>query len=154
MPASRSLEYRSHLRMIDNSLFNAAADLHMYFCVLLRADPILAGAAEAVILELEDLREVVHQIYQAAWYDDHAQFDTIGEAAKLCAKDREALKGESEICRVYSKLWDRSASESLRLLEKRAAALGRQSGSLRSRRKVFKRVKLAASTDRSPEPPK
>jgi hypothetical protein len=140
--------------MIDNSMFNAAADLHTYFCVLLRADPILAGAAEAVILELEDLREVVHQIYQAAWYDDHEQFDTIGEAARLCAKDRVSLKGESEICRVYSKLWDRSANESLRLLEKRAAALQKQSGSLRSRRRVYQRLKSQESTDRSPEPPK
>lgn len=136
MPESMSTIYRRRLRMVDNAILNAIADLYPYYCILLHADPILGAACERVMLDLEDLRETMHKIYVLAWEQDHEQFKTIGEAAKIIQQKRHEERPGGKQCQDFSNLWAHSVAESYKLLEQRAEAFRKQSALHQSRRKT------------------
>jgi len=125
--------YKRTLRQVDNSLFNAICDLLPYYGLLLRADPVLGAVCERLIQRWEDDRADVHFIYRAAWQCDHIQFQTIGEAAKVIAKERTFKRKGEQLCRDYSAHWDRLVAESSKLLERRARASVQLLGSLRDK---------------------
>jgi len=117
------------LKQADNSIYNAIAELYGYYCVLMRADPILAAALERTIGEMDDCRETIHLVHVIAWDVDDEQFNSIGEAHKLILETRNEIFRKGKLCRAYSQLWDPSVVASSRLLERRAAALRRRSDS-------------------------
>lgn len=123
MPEPHSVKWTRKLRMVDNTLYNAICELFPYYGVLLRADPVLGAVCEQLILGWEQDRERLHFIYQAAWHRTHAQFETIGSAAELIAKERPFTKKGPHLCRDYSQHWDRLVGESYKLLELRGKAL-------------------------------
>lgn len=94
----------------------------------MQADPILGAAAESLILQWEEDREHIRQIYVCAWEQSHGQFDTIGEASKLVQEAHRTIAKGKPVCQDYLALWDRLARESLKLLEKRGLASGKPSG--------------------------
>lgn len=123
MPESASTIYRRRLRMVDNAIYNAIADLFPYYCLLMRADPVLAASCERLMLEWETSRETLHKVYILAWEQDHPQFSTIGSAAELIQSERHRTRTGGYGCPDYSQLWGAMVAESYKLLEKRAAAL-------------------------------
>lgn len=135
MPESTSSKFRRYLRMVDNSIYNAIADLFPYYAVLVHADPVLGAMCESLILGWEDDRRHLHDVYMLAWEQDHEQFSTIGEAARLVQKERNWRERSKRHCQDYSRHWDRLVRESSRLLEKRAEALQQLSDSHRRKPK-------------------
>lgn len=129
MPESQSKLYRRMMLQADSSIFNAISYLYGYYCVLMRADPILAAALEKAIGDLDDTRETIHQVHVLAWDSDDEQFTSIGEAHKLILDARNEIFRKGRLCRAYSQLWDPSVAASSRLLGRRAAALRRRSDS-------------------------
>ena len=129
MPESQSNLYRRMMKQADNSIYNATAELYGYYCVLMRADPILAAALEKCIGDLDDCRKQIRLVHRLAWEADDEQFNSIGEALKLILETRSEIFGKGRLCQDFSQLWEASVPASSRLLERRAAALRRRSGS-------------------------
>jgi len=123
MPESQSALYRRMMTQADHSIYNAIAELYGYYCVLMRADPILAAALERTIGDLDDCRETIRLVHVIAWEWEDEQFSTIGEASRLIQETRKEIFKGGHLCRDYSKLWDPSVVASSRLLERRAAVL-------------------------------
>lgn len=129
MPESQSALYRRMMTQADNSIFNAIADLYGYYCVLMRADPVLAAALEITISNLDDCRGIIRLVHLLAWEHDDPQFDSIGEVTGLILETRREVFGKGQKCQDFSRLWEASAPGSSRLLEKRAAVLQKLSDS-------------------------
>jgi hypothetical protein len=151
MPESASTRYRRRLRMVDNAILNAIADLYPYYCVVLHADPILGAACEHVILDLERLRETMHKIYVLAWEQDHEQFKTIGDAAEIIQQKRYEERLGGRLCRDFSSLWAHSVKESSKLLEQRAEALRKQLALRQSKRETSNQPLSPMSLNKSPD---
>ena len=129
MPESHADKGRRKLLMIDCGLYNALVYTYEYYYLLLRADIGLASAVELIMLQIDDTRRQLRDLYAACWEADHETFATIGDVPQLIAEARRDVLGRSTLCRAYLNVLDRSAHISSRLLEKRAEAFSRQSSS-------------------------
>ena len=129
MPESHADKGRRKLLQIDCGLYNALAYTYEYYYLLLRADIGLASAVELIMLQIDDTRRQLRDLYAACWEADHETFSTIGDVPQLIAEARRDVLGRSTLCRAYLNVLDHSALISSRLLEKRAEAYSRQSAS-------------------------
>lgn len=117
------------LMMIDNALLNATAYLLEYYYLMLRADLGLAAGIEVMLLQTDQTRAHVRDLFVAAWGAYSANFDTVGCVPQLVKQAREDVLGRQSKCRAYLNVLDLSAEASLTLLRTRAEAYSKPSTS-------------------------